>query len=94
MKPHEMLKSIRADRNLSRREIAELLGVTPRTMETWEHGRRLPGARKMKHIVSLLEPDAKRRAQTIDAIENAAERAEDDGQDRVAAQLRAIRKSY
>ena len=53
------IREEREKRELSRKQMAELLGVNHRTVESWEHGARNPSAQ----IIMLIENgvlDAKR----------------------------------
>ncbi len=42
MKTPEIIKNLRADTGLSRKDFAESLGIPLRTVEDWEAGRRKP----------------------------------------------------
>ena len=57
------VKAIREKISLSQGEFAKLFGLSKRTLEHWEHGRRVPSgpARAFLTVISR-EPDAVRRA--------------------------------
>ena len=62
--PEEVdVKAIREKIALSQSEFAKLFGLSKRTLEHWEHGRRVPSgpARAFLMVISR-EPDAVRRA--------------------------------
>jgi putative transcriptional regulator len=53
------IKQIRADYQLSQNEFAALLGVSVRTLQNWEQGRRTPeGAAKVLLQVAAKHPEA------------------------------------
>jgi putative transcriptional regulator len=57
------VKSIREKISLSQSEFATLFGLSKRTLEHWEHGRRVPsGPARAFLTVIAREPDAVRRA--------------------------------
>lgn len=57
------VKAIREKISLSQSEFAELFGLSKRTLEHWEHGRRVPsGPARAFLTVIAREPDAVRRA--------------------------------
>ena len=57
------VKAIREKISLSQGEFAKLFGLSKRTLEHWEHGRRVPsGAARAFLTVIAREPDAVRRA--------------------------------
>ncbi|MGA2590507.1 MAG: helix-turn-helix domain-containing protein [Bryobacteraceae bacterium] len=57
------VKAIREKIRLSQGEFAELFGLSKRTLEHWEHGRRVPsGAARAFLTVIAREPEAVRRA--------------------------------
>jgi putative transcriptional regulator len=57
------VKAIREKISLSQGEFAQLFGLSKRTLEHWEHGRRVPsGPAKAFLTVIAREPDAVRRA--------------------------------
>ena len=57
------VKAIRERISLSQGEFAKLFGLSKRTLEHWEHGRRVPsGPARAFLIVIAREPDAVRRA--------------------------------
>jgi len=57
------VKAIREKISLSQREFARLFGLSKRTLEHWEHGRRVPtGPARAFLTVIAREPDAVRRA--------------------------------
>ena len=57
------VKAIRKKIALSQGEFAKLFGLSKRTLEHWEHGRRIPsGAARAFLTVIAREPDAVRRA--------------------------------
>jgi putative transcriptional regulator len=57
------VKAIREKISLSQGEFAKLFGLSKRTLEHWEHGRRVPsGPARAFLIVIAREPDAVRRA--------------------------------
>lgn len=62
--PEEIdVKSIREKISLSQGEFARLFGLSKRTLEHWEHGRRVPtGPARAFLTVIAREPDAVRRA--------------------------------
>jgi putative transcriptional regulator len=62
--PEEIdVKAIRERISLSQGEFAKLFGLSKRTLEHWEHGRRVPsGPARAFLIVIAREPDAVRRA--------------------------------
>lgn len=57
------IKAIREKISLSQGEFARLFGLSKRTLEHWEHGRRIPSgpARAFLTVISR-EPEAMRRA--------------------------------
>ena len=57
------VKAIREKIALSQSEFAELFGLSKRTLEHWEHGRRVP-SRSARAFLTVIarEPDAVRRA--------------------------------
>jgi putative transcriptional regulator len=57
------VKAIREKISLSQSEFAKLFGLSKRTLEHWEHGRRVPsGPARAFLTVIAREPDAVRRA--------------------------------
>jgi putative transcriptional regulator len=57
------VKAIREKISLSQSQFAELFGLSKRTLEHWEHGRRVPsGPARAFLTVIAREPDAVRRA--------------------------------
>jgi putative transcriptional regulator len=57
------VKAIREKISLSQGEFAKLYGLSKRTLEHWEHGRRVPsGPARAFLTVIAREPDAVRRA--------------------------------
>jgi putative transcriptional regulator len=57
------VKAIREKISLSQGEFARLFGLSKRTLEHWEHGRRVPsGPARAFLTVIAREPDAARRA--------------------------------
>ena len=50
----ENLRKLRIERNLSRKELAEQLYVTPSTMSRWENGKRLPDADMIYRLAECL----------------------------------------
>ena len=57
------VKAIRERISLSQSEFARLFGLSKRTLEHWEHGRRVPtGPARAFLTVIAREPDAVRRA--------------------------------
>ncbi len=62
--PEEVdVKSVRKRIALSQAEFAKLFGLSKRTLEHWEHGRRVPsGAARAFLTVIAREPEAVRRA--------------------------------
>ena len=57
------VKAIRERISLSQAEFANLFGLSKRTLEHWEHGRRIPsGPARAFLTVIAREPDAVRRA--------------------------------
>ena len=57
------VKAIREKIALSQSEFAELFGLSKRTLEHWEHGRRVPsGPARAFLTVIAREPEAVRRA--------------------------------
>jgi putative transcriptional regulator len=57
------VKAIREKISLSQVEFAKLFGLSKRTLEHWEHGRRVPsGPARAFLTVIAREPDAVRRA--------------------------------
>jgi putative transcriptional regulator len=62
--PEEIdVKAIREKISLSQSEFARLFGLSKRTLEHWEHGRRVPtGPARAFLTVIAREPDAVRRA--------------------------------
>lgn len=57
------VKAIREKMSLSQGEFAKLFGLSKRTLEHWEHGRRVPsGAARAFLTVIAREPEAVRRA--------------------------------
>ena len=57
------VKAIREKISLSQAEFAKLFGLSKRTLEHWEHGRRIPsGPARAFLTVIAREPDAVRRA--------------------------------
>ena len=57
------VKAIREKISLSQSEFAKLFGLSKRTLEHWEHGRRVPSgpARALLTVIAR-EPEAVRRA--------------------------------
>lgn len=51
------LREIRTKNNMTQRELAEILGVDPRTVSTWELGTRNPPPAKMQEIEDLYKVD-------------------------------------
>ena len=47
-------KQIRKDNNWTQKEFAEKLGVSIRTVQNWDQGKRKPGKRSLKDIEKLL----------------------------------------
>lgn len=45
------LKAARVNRNLTQKEAAELIGVTPETISAWESGKRYPNLNKIPDIL-------------------------------------------
>ncbi len=62
--PEEIdVKAIREKISLSQGDFAKLFGLSKRTLEHWEHGRRIPsGPARAFLTVIAREPDAVRRA--------------------------------
>jgi putative transcriptional regulator len=62
--PEEIdVKAIRAKVDMSQSEFARMFGFSKRTLEHWEHGRRVPtGPARAFLTVIAREPDAVRRA--------------------------------
>ena len=61
--PEIDVKAIRERISLSQSEFAKLFGLSKRTLEHWEHGRRVPsGAARAFLTVIAREPEAVRRA--------------------------------
>ena len=57
------VKAIREKISLSQRDFAKLFGLSKRTLEHWEHGRRVPsGPARAFLTVIAREPEAVRRA--------------------------------
>ena len=57
------VKAIRERISLSQSEFAKLFGLSKRTLEHWEHGRRVPsGPARAFLMVIAREPEAVRRA--------------------------------
>lgn len=57
------VKAIRRKISMSQSEFAKLFGLSKRTLEHWEHGRRIPsGPARAFLTVIAREPDAVRRA--------------------------------
>lgn len=57
------VKAIRKKVNMSQSEFANLFGLNKRTLEHWEHGRRVPsGTARAFLTVIAREPEAVRRA--------------------------------
>jgi putative transcriptional regulator len=57
------MKAIRGKISLSQSEFAKLFGLSKRTLEPWEHARRVPsGPARAFLTVIAREPDAVRRA--------------------------------
>ena len=52
----DSIKQLRISLNLSQRSFAEVLGVSPRTVESWETGANQP-AGSSSRIIELLEKD-------------------------------------
>ena len=59
----ERIRALRDGMNLSRQEFAERFGLDPRTLQDWEHGRRVPdrAARVLLTVIDR-EPAAVTRA--------------------------------
>ena len=59
----ERIRALRDGLNMSRREFAESFGLDPRTLQDWEHGRRVPdrAARVLLTVIER-EPAAVARA--------------------------------
>ena len=59
--PVSAIAEARARTGLSRQRFAELLGVSPRTLQEWEQGRRHPsGAARSLLAIALSRPDVLR----------------------------------
>ena len=59
---------VRARSGLSQRDFAKLLGVSPRTLQDWEQGRREPtGAAKTLLKVAVMHPEFLREIQQAGA---------------------------
>lgn len=59
---------VRARSGLSQRDFAKLLGVSPRTLQDWEQGRREPtGAAKTLLKVAVMHPEFLREIQRAGA---------------------------
>jgi putative transcriptional regulator len=62
------VRAIRIKISLSQSEFAKLFGLSKRTLEHWEHGRRVPsGPARAFLTVIAREPDAVRRALQLSA---------------------------
>ena len=59
----ERIRALRAGMSLSRQQFAECFGLDPRTLQDWEHGRRVPdrAARVLLTVIDR-EPGAVARA--------------------------------
>ena len=52
----ERIQRLRTERNLTRQDLAELMGVTRQTIHRWEHGKRIPDIivfLKLSHILGV-----------------------------------------
>ena len=59
--PVSAIAEARARTGLSRQKFAELLGVSPRTLQEWEQGRRHPsGAARSLLAIAARRPDVRR----------------------------------
>ena len=57
------VREVRKQLNLKRADFAELLGVSPRTLESWEQGKRQPsGAAGVLLRIAVKNPNAVREA--------------------------------
>ena len=52
------LMAARVNRNLSREEVANKVGVTSRTIQSWENGKTVPDARKVVALSKLYDTPA------------------------------------
>ena len=66
----ETLKKIRTDKNLSQRDLAELMFVTRSTVARWENGSRLPDAMMIFRLSKCLKVD-------VNALLSAAAESDD-----------------
>ena len=51
--PKISMKAARVNANVSRREIADKMGVSMRTIESWENGSRLPKLASLKMFAEI-----------------------------------------
>lgn len=51
--PKIIMKAARINANLSRREIADKMGVTERTIQSWENGERYPKFSSLKMFAEI-----------------------------------------
>lgn len=52
------LMAARVNRSLSREDVASKVGVTPRTIQSWENGKTVPDARKVVALAKLYDTPA------------------------------------
>ena len=52
------LKRIRWDKQLSQKQVAEMLGIPVSTYANWEQGRTQPSVEDIRNIISLFDIDA------------------------------------
>lgn len=50
-----MLKKLRTERNLTQRELADMLGITTKSYQAYENGRRIPKPKVMQRMENLFE---------------------------------------
>lgn len=53
MKFHENLKILRKESNFMQKEIAELIGISVRTFQAWEHGDTEPSIDKLIKLADI-----------------------------------------
>lgn len=89
MTPDE-IRGIRAIHGFSQAKLADELGLSVRTVQQWEQGIRGPGMALVPRLRALQATEDQRRAAVLDAIEVAAQRAEEHKMPALARDLREL----
>ncbi|MBQ9558034.1 MAG: helix-turn-helix domain-containing protein [Clostridia bacterium] len=53
MEPYEIIRNLRTEKGLSRKEVAEKVGVTAQTVYRWENGMSFPNDASLKRLSDL-----------------------------------------